>query len=513
MKKGSNLNVAPYPEPQASPCIPNMEPIADGNLKRGLKGRHVQLIALGGIIGSCYFLGTGAIVQDIGPSACLAYVLGGIIIYLTMLCMGELAVAMPTSGSFVNYASDFISPAFACGVGWSYWMNWVAYIPAECLAAGIIMHVFTGVSSYVWAVCFGLLLTGINISYVRVFGEVEFWLALIKIIALIGFTIIAILIFFGIIHGPNQPQHFIGGKYLFDHGGMFPNGTFAFITGMVLLLVNYQGSEIIGLTAGESQQPAKTIPRAIRTVTYRILLLYIVPVFCLVLIFPWNKAGLSDSVFADALSLYGLKWASIVLSFVTLTAALSCSNSGFYGSVRAMLALARDGMAPKSFTRLNHQFVPQRVVFVTLVAVWTILGLSYFFGDTKLYLALLLVSGFTGTICWIALCWAQINFRRHLLAKGYTLNHLKYRTPGSPYTGAIAIGLMLFCLVFLFFNHDITYKIAFVIGCTTLFAPILVYSLLSKLKPGFFEARRRHLSFDDLFGAKPEGASNDPVQQ
>ncbi|OYV54111.1 MAG: amino acid permease, partial [Legionella sp. 21-45-4] len=185
---------------------------------RALKDRHIQLIALGGIIGSGYFLGTGAVIHDVGPAVFLAYLLGGLIVYLTMLCMGELAVAIPISGSFINYTADFISPAFACGVGWSYWISWVAYIPAECLAGGIIMQYFTGINSYAWAIGFGCLITYINMVKVGTFGEIEFWLALTKIIALFSFVALSILIFFGFIHG-SYPSEIIGGRYLLDNGG------------------------------------------------------------------------------------------------------------------------------------------------------------------------------------------------------------------------------------------------------------------------------------------------------
>lgn len=188
----------------------------------------------------------------------IAYLLGGLIIYLTMLCMGELAVAIPISGSFVTYTSDFISPTVACGVGWSYWITWVAYIPAECVAGGIIMELFTGVSGYIWVVCFGLIITYINLAKVDTFGEIEFWLALIKIISLLAFVFLAILIFFGLIHG-SEPPGIIGFKYLLGDGGLLPNGAMSLLTAMVLLLVNYQGSEIIGLAAGESENPARMI--------------------------------------------------------------------------------------------------------------------------------------------------------------------------------------------------------------------------------------------------------------
>lgn len=485
----------------------NALPVNDGDFRRALKTRHVQLIALGGIIGSGYFLGTGAIIQQVGPAVFLAYILGGLIIYLTMLCMGELAVAIPITGSFIHYTADFISPALACGVGWSYWLSWVAYIPAECVAGGIIMEHFTGVNGYVWAVGFGLLITYINLAKVGTFGEIEFWLAIIKILALFSFVGLSIFIFFGLIQGP-KPHSILWGKYFLDNGGLFPNGGMAFLTAMVLLLVNYQGSEIIGLAAGESIDPGRMIPSAIRNVTFRIIFIYIVPVFCLVLIFPWQKANLDNSVFSDALNFYGLKWAGVVTSFVTMTAALSCSNSGVYGIVRSMHALAQSGMAPRKLAKLNRNAVPQNAGIVTLAAIWLLLLVGYFFGQTMLYIALLLVSGFTGAIAWISLCWAQINFRRRLIKAGYSTKDLHFKTPGSPYTGILAIVLIMICLVFLVFDKDPSYKVAFFLGLFGLVIPIAVYKIAG-LDKNRDDLANKRVNFDDLFPAKVKRVSLD----
>lgn len=478
------------------------KPLSDGEFRRALKDRHIQLIALGGIIGSGYFLGTGAVVQDVGPAVFLAYLLGGLIIYLTMLCMGELAVAIPISGSFINYTADFISPSLACGVGWSYWISWVAYIPAECIAGGIIMEYFTGINGYAWAVCFGFLITYINLAKVGTFGEIEFWLALIKIVALFGFITLSLLIFFGVIPDAKHPG-MIGTHYLLGQGGLFPKGPVALLSAMVLLLVNYQGSEIIGLAAGESINPAQMIPKAIRNVTFRILFIYIIPVFCLVLIFPWQEANIKNSVFAEALNYHGIKWAGSIASFVTLTATLSCSNSGVYGIVRSLHALARNGMAPKPLSKLNRNAVPQNAGFVTLIAIWILLLFSYFFGQSTLYIALLLVSGFTGAIAWISLCWAQINFRRKLYRAGYTTSDLKYKTPGSPYTGIIAIVLMIVCLVFLVAHADINYLVAFTLGFGTLVLPMILYRVLrlDKHRQKIVETNE-HIKFSDIFPSK-----------
>ena len=479
---------------------------------RALKDRHIQLIALGGIIGSGYFLSTGVVIHNVGPSVCLAYLLGGLIIYLTMLCMGELAVAIPISGSFINYTADFISPTFACGVGWSYWISWVAYIPAECLAGGIIMEYFTGINSYTWAILFGLLITYINTVKVGTFGEIEFWLALIKIMALFGFVVLSLLIFFGIIHG-NRPAEFIGTHYLLGNGGLFPHGIMPFLSAMVLLLVNYQGSEIIGLAAGESINPAQMIPKAIRNVTLRILFIYIVPVFCLVLIFPWQNANLNNSVFAEALQWYGQTWAGIATSIVTLLATLSCANSGVYGIVRSLHALACNGMAPKKLAKLNHNAVPQNAGIITLLSIWLLLLVSYFFGKSSLYISLLIVSGFTGAIAWISLCWAQINFRKRLIAAGYSAADLGYQTPGSPYTGRLAIVLMVFCLLFLLMNQDSTYQIAFAIGSFILIIPMIAYRVLNLGQSRAQLLKNSpHPNFDSLFPTKltPSSTDNPP---
>ncbi len=471
-----------------------------GQFQRALKDRHIQLIALGGVIGSGYFLGTGAVIHDVGPSVCFAYLLGGLIIYLTMLCLGELAVAIPISGSFINYTADFISPSVACGVGWSYWISWVAYIPAECLAGGIIMEYFTGINSYTWAIGFGLLITYINLLKVGTFGEIEFWLALIKIVALFAFVALSILIFFGLIGGSDAK--FIGTKYLLRDGGLFPNGIMPFLTAMVLLLVNYQGSEIIGLAAGESVDPARMIPRAIRNVTFRILFIYIVPVFCLTLIFPWQQGNVTNSVFADALQFHGQKWAGFATSFVTLCATLSCANSGVYGIIRSLHALARNGMAPQKLGKLNQYAVPQNAGIVTLIAIWALLLMSYFFGKSNLYIGLLLVSGFTGAIAWISLCWAQINFRRRLVKAGYTTADLRYQTPGSPYTGITAIILMMACLFFLAFNHDANYRIAFWIGLAMTIIPMLIYKIFGLSHIRHSLSQQDHMQFSKLFPTK-----------
>jgi AAT family amino acid transporter len=440
------------------------------------------MIALGGIIGSAYFLGTGYLIHEVGPCAFLAYVLGGLITYLTMMCLAELTIAMPTSGSFVSYAAKFVSPSWACGVGWSYWMTWVVYIPSECLAAGIIMNAFMpGISEYLWAVLFGLLITVINISHVKTFGEIEFWLSIVKVLALTIFASLAILIFLGYL-GSEQSQGIIAGKFLFQNGGLFPNGSWVLFVNMVMLLVNFQGSEIIGLSASEAHNVSKTLPKIINHVTYRIIGLYLIPTFLLVLIFPWQKANLDGSIFATALREYGLNSFAHIFSFVVLCAALSCANSGLYGTVRSMYALSRHGMAPKALSVLNKQKVPARVTFLTLFAIWCMLGASYLFSSKNVYANLLAISGFTGAICWISICWSQLNFRKALIREGTSTEILKYSVKAFPYLTHLGIWLQVACLIFVALNPNL--RVSFYFGVPVLLIPMFIYKRLNRKPVG-----------------------------
>lgn len=439
---------------------------------RGLKNRHLQLIALGGIIGSGYFLGTGYVISKAGPASFLAYLLGGLIVFSVMLCLGELAVAVPISGSFVNYAREYISPAWACGVGWCYWITWVSYVPSEMIAGGIIMNgYFPEISTMWWAVLFGLMITFINLSCVETFGEMEFWLALIKVVALLMFVILAVLIFFGVI----GTQGFLGTTVLLGNGGFTPNGSWSVFLTMVLILVNFQGSEIIGLAAGESKQPEKSIPLAIRNISWRILALYLVPMFLLVTIYPWNQAGLSESVFSAALSSYGLEWAGGVFAFVVLTAAISCSNSGLYGCSRAIYALSREGMAPAFLGKISEKGVPYNATAVSILACW--IGIIAYTIDTSetIYTYLLALSGFSGAIAWISICWCQLNFRRRLERQNFDIKQLKFTTPFFPYLTYFGIWSQIACLVVVAFTDEL--RNSLYLGIPLLILPIAWYKL------------------------------------
>lgn len=440
-------------------------------MNRGLKNRHLQLISLGGIIGSGYFLGTGYVLEKAGPAAILSYLLGGAIVLCVMLCLAELAVAEPIAGSFVTYARKYIGSTWACGVGWTYWMTWVSYVPSEMIAAGIIMNNFVPqISQLWWAVLFGLLVTVINLFHVDKFGESEFWLAIIKIIALIAFSIVGFLIVLGIVGDAG----YLGTSIFLGSGGFAPHGYWSIILTMTIILVNFQGTEIIGLAAGECKNPEKSIPMAVRNVTWRIIALYIVPISILISILPWEKAGLDDSVFAVAMAGYGFEGFSALFAFVVLTAALSCSNSGLYGTSRAMYSLATLGMAPKCFAELNRNGMPKNAVLVSIVSCWFIILLYSFDASAAVYTYLLALSGFTGAIAWISICWSQYRFRRQAISDG-TFARLKYKTPLFPYVTLFGIWAQVFCLVVLAFEPDL--RESLLVGVPFLIVPMAVYRI------------------------------------
>lgn len=449
-------------------------------LAKSLKARHIELIALGGIIGSCFFLGTGYVLTEVGPAAILAYILAGIIVYIVTLCLAELTVMVPNSGSFIHYTARYVSPAIACGMGWSYWLNWIIYIPSECIAGGIIMHTFLpDIPSFVWATSFGLFITIINLTKVKLFGEIEFWLALIKIIALGIFSVVAILIFFNIIK--NDTGAVLGTKYIIGEEGFFPKGKLILVTTMVMLLVNFQGSEIIGLAASESTKIEHQMPKIARNVVIRIVGLYVVPVFLLVLIFPWQKMNLEDSVFALALQTYHLDKLAALFAFVILVAAFSCANSGFYAATRSLYSLSRARMAPKIFRKLNSSAIPHYTVYISIVAIWIFLIFSFQLSASTAFANLLAMSGFTATICWICICWAQYNFRKKFI-KEYPNKKMAFKVPFFPLVPLFGIWIQILCLLLTAFNQDL--RGAFYFGVPAMIIPCLIFAYFSQKKKG-----------------------------
>ena len=497
----------------------NNQTCKENELQRGIHPWMANLIALGGIIGSCYFIGSGWVVQELGVSAAFAFMIGGVIIYVVMQCFAELLVNIPRRGSFVSYSREFIHPIWSVGTGWSYWFNWVAYIPSEAVAGGIIMTtlfktvpVIGAVPGFAWAVFFLILITFINLSHVESFGMIESILALLKIGAVAIFSIIALGLIFGVFGG-----HAVGTSILFPDGHaslqqLFPAGWFPLLSYLALILVNFQGSEIIGLAAAETRNPETTVPRACRQVTWRIIGVYVIPITCLVLILSRNDSGLNGSMFAAALAKYSvmlhipwLGYVSACFALVVLSAAFSCANSGMFGTVRSMYALAIEGLAPKALGKLNKNGVPRNATIFTLCCCWVVLAINVFFGQTDFYAVLISISGFTGTICWISICLSQVVFRHRIIKRGYTKQDLKAPAPLSPFVPlVIGVGLESLGLILMLFSGDSVLILACVASIIVLIVPMVVFAIAVKMgkitvKLQLHEEER---TFDQLFPDK-----------
>ncbi|MDR2611103.1 MAG: amino acid permease [Clostridiales Family XIII bacterium] len=485
---------------------------SERTLSRGIRSWHVSLIALGGIIGSCYFLGLGLTFHDMGAGAVLiSYALAGLTIYGVMQSFAELLVNIPRRGSFVSYTREFMGDTASAGIGWAFWANWVCYIPSEALAvatfANALFH--EGQASLTMIFIYGVislaLLTLINIYHVTWFGHLESIMAIIKIIAVALFVIAAIVIWMGVWnHGAVMSNEdgetftigagFIGLKAMLGTAGgavvdtahqLFPGGGFIIITMMIWTLVNFQGSEIVGLSAAETQDPEKNVPAACKKVAFRIILIYLVPIFVLSLIMPYFAATLEDSVFAQALVSYGFGWGAKLFEVVTLIAAFSCANSGFYGTVRSLYGLSVEGLAPKFLSDLNRFNTPQKATIFSLAFVWIIFVFSFLIvnvgwgggENNKLYIALIGIAGFTGTLCWVGILYSQIVFRKRLKRRGYDWRKdLTVKAKWFPGLAWFAVIVQAAAMILLIFEEGDGIPI-FVLSMDIIIVPIVVYAL------------------------------------
>ncbi|QNG60420.1 amino acid permease [Bacillus sp. PAMC26568] len=439
-------------------------------LKKELKDRHIFMIALGGVIGTGLFLSSGYTISQAGPGGAIAaYLVGGIVMYLTMLCLGELAVALPNVGSYQTYATKFISPGAGYVVGWMSWLNWSVTIGLELLTVSILMkRWFPDVSSWVWCILFALLLFGINALSTRSFAEVEFWFSSIKVITIIAFILLGGAAMFGFLDmsGGEQAPFF---SNFTDNGGLFPHGITAILVTMIGVNFSFQGTELVGIAAGESENPEKTIPKAINNTAWRILIFFILSIFVLAGLFPWQQAGLVESPFVVVFDKIGIPYAADIINFVIITAVLSVANSGLYATSRMLWSMSKQGMINEKFGKLNKRGVPINALIASLV-VGCLCLLSGFYAEGTVYLWLLSIAGFGAVFVWSSIALSNFLGRRDFLKKGGNIKDLKFKTPLYPFVPLAALFANVFVMVSLAFIPDqrmaLYCGIPFLIWCT-----------------------------------------------
>ena len=421
-------------------------------LRRDLKARHLSMIAIGGSIGTGLFVASGATIAQAGPGgALLAYGVIGLMVYFLMTSLGELAAFMPVSGSFATYGARYVDPGFGFALGWNYWYNWAITIAVDLVASQLVMaYWFPDVPGYWWSALFLLLMVALNAISVKGFGEAEYWFAAIKVATVLVFIVLGVAMIFGILQG--GPQEGVWGALATWHVGDAPfAGGFAALIGVAMIVgFSFQGTELIGIAAAESENPAKNIPRAVRQVFWRILLFYVLAIAVIGSLIPYtdpqllrNEVGdISVSPFTLVFQKAGLLSAAVIMNAVVLTSVLSAGNSGMYASTRMLYTLACQGMAPKAFARLSSHGVP----VLALLATTVMAGLCFFsflFSPKAVYLWLLNLSGMTGFIAWLGIAVSHYRFRKGFIAQGHDVSQLPYVSPWFPLGPIFAFVLCL----------------------------------------------------------------------
>ncbi|RQO58890.1 amino acid permease [Pseudomonas sp. KBW05] len=454
-------------------------------LKRGLSARHIRFMALGSAIGTGLFYGSASAIQMAGPAVLLAYLIGGAAVFMVMRALGEMAVHNPVSGSFGQYASTYLGPMAGFILGWTYAFEMIIVCLADVTAFGIYMGFwFPEVARWVWVLGIVFLIGGLNLCNVKVFGEMEFWLSLLKVGAIVAMILGGFGIMLFGIHTAGETQA-SGLSNLWAHGGFMPNGIGGLIASFAVVMFAFGGIEIIGITAGEAKDPQRVIPKAINAVPLRILLFYVLTLFVLMAIYPWPQIGSQGSPFVQIFSNLGIGSAATILNIVVISAAVSAINSDIFGAGRMMYGLAQQGQAPKGFAQLSKQGVPWMTVVVMAAALLGGVVLNYLIPE-NVFLLIASIATFATVWVWLMILFTQVAMRRSMTRE--QVAELKFPVPFWPYAPAAAIVFMLFVFGVLGYFPDT--QAALLVGAVWIVLLVLAYLLW--VKPAAGQAAKVH---------------------
>ncbi|AOX46462.1 amino acid permease [Microbacterium sp. BH-3-3-3] len=423
------------------------------HLRRAMDARHLVMIALGGVIGSGLFLSSGYTIHQAGPlGAVLAYLLGAFVVWLVMVCLGELAVVYPVSGSIHIYAARTMGPATGFVTAWLYWLCWVVALGSEFTASGILMQRwFPTVDVWVWCLVFAGILFTLNAISARVFGETEFWFALIKVVAILALIVLGTMAIFGFTPLSTTPHEAVLFSNFVTPEGLLPAGLGGVLITSLAVFYAFSGAELVGVAAGETKDPGRNIPRALRSTVLRLLVLFVCSITVIAALLPYEKAGLSSSPFVDVFEYVGVPYAADIMNFVVITALLSVGNSGLYSCARMLFSLAEEGYAPRSFTRLTRRGIPLVALIVSL-GIGLVSLISSVIAAETVYLVLVSIAGFAAVAVWMSIVAAQFFHRRAFLRAGGDLSSLAYRTPLYPLVPILAFVLLTASIVAIAFD-------------------------------------------------------------
>ncbi|KRL81423.1 amino acid permease [Lactobacillus ultunensis] len=412
-------------------------------LKRGLKSRHVTMIAIGGAIGTGLFLGSGSAIHSAGPSIILSYLIVGVITFFMMRALGELILVDPDSHSFLEAIKKYLGKRAEFVAGWTYWACWLSLAMADLTATGIYLRYwFPWLPQWVGPLAIVILLMFINMVNVGLFGELESWFSLIKVLAIVALIItgIVMILLQTSVKGGN-----VSLVNLVNHGGFFPTGTWGFLLSFQMVVFAFVGVEIVGQTASETANPHQDIPKAINTLPVRIGLFYVGSMLVIMSVYPWNQIKTTSSPFVQVFTGIGVTAAAGILNFVVLTAALSATNSAIFSTSRSLYSLACNGHAPKSLRKLTKKAIPKRALMASSLILFVVVILNYIM-PARIFDVVSTVS----TICFV-IVWLFIMFA-HVVYRSKNKDNLgEFKMPGYPLTSWLTIAFYVAVLILLFF--------------------------------------------------------------
>ncbi|WP_338563701.1 amino acid permease [Erwinia sp. E_sp_B04_7] len=445
--------------------------MAQGEQQRGLKERHLSLMALGAAIGVGLFLGSAAAIKIAGPAILVGYLVGGLAIFIIMRSLGEMAIKNPVSGSFSRYARDYLGPLSGYLTGWTYWFMWIVTCMAEITAVGIYMHIwFPETANWIWALAALTAMASVNFFAVKFYGEFEFWFAMIKIVTIVLMIVAGSgAIFFGLGHH-GIPTGF---HNLWSNHGFLPYGITGIIMAMPLVMFSYGGIEILGVTAGEAQNPEKSISKAVNTVFWRILIFYVGALLVIMSVYPWDQLGTQGSPFVMTFEKMGIPSAAGIINFVVITAALSSCNSGIFGTGRMLLNLSQQGHALGLFKRINKNGVPGFAIAFSVIMLLIGVALNYL-APKELFIWLSAVSTFASVWTWLIILLSHIKFRASLspLEKSKTF----LLVPLYPVTSWLAVLFLLGIVAIMLSQAELRVSVVIGFGWIAMLT-ILYYAL------------------------------------
>jgi L-asparagine permease len=454
----------PGPRPAPDGVAPTETPPrrdADEGYAAALSNRQVQMIAMGGAIGVGLFLGAGGRIAAAGPGLVFAYAIAGVAAFFVMRALGELVLYKPTAGSFVEYAREFIGEWAAFTCGWMYWLNWAATGIAEITAVGIYVQFWDpAIPRWISALAALIVLLGVNLATVRLFGELEFWFAAVKVTAIVIFLVVGIWLV--------ASESGVGDTHatvanLTNHGGLFPKGFPVVLMSLQAVVFAYAAIELVGIAAGETKHPRKVVPRAVNGVVWRIAIFYCGSILLLVMVLPWTYYSENESPFVTVFARLGLPASASIMNAVVLTAALSSTNSGLYSTGRILRALARRGEAPRFTARMSRQHVPYGGVLLTC-AVYAVGVLLNLVVPSRAFDIATAVASLGVLATWTTILVCQLRLRART-------GKSSFRMPLSPASNYLALGILAVVVILMPFA-GLDQAIAF--ACIPLLVVVLV---------------------------------------